>query len=91
MILGLLLFCGFPALIAVLPTSFFCRYRIAHGKPVSFGAAFMGGLCAASFTMIFASGYFHSLRGFLHALAFVAPPSFVAAVLVVAYYRHKIV
>jgi len=89
--LGLLLFWGFPALMAVLSTSFFCRYRMTRGKPVSFEAAFMGGLSAALFTMIFANGYFNTLRGFIYILVFVAPPSFVTAWLVVVNYRHKII
>jgi|GEM_PF-4709300 len=51
----------------------------------------MGGLSAALFTMIFANGYFNTLRGFIYILVFVAPPSFVTAWLVVVNYRHKII
>ena len=90
MILGLLLCCGFPALMAVLFTTLFCRRRIARGKTASFAAAFAGGLSGAGFAMLFLCGYFLSLPSFLHILVFVLPPSFVAAVLVVAYYRQRI-
>jgi hypothetical protein len=89
MILGLLLCCGFPALMAVLFTTFFCRRRIARGMAASFAAAFVGGLCGAGFAMLFLCGYFLSLASFLHILIFVLPPSFLSAIFVVGYYRQR--
>ncbi len=89
MILGLLLFCGLPALLGVLFTEFFCWYRMFRGKAPSYAAALAGALSAAGSTMILIGAYQFSFDGYLHMMVFVAPPGFVTSAFVVGSYRQK--
>jgi hypothetical protein len=88
--MALLLFLVYPALIAVLPTYLFCRYRIARRKPVGFWAGFSGGLCGSLIMMLPFSGYGSSPYSLLMFFVFTAPASFVSAALVTGYYHWRV-
>src|SRR6185369_7608626 len=89
MMLMILFLVVWPALITVLPTAFFCSYRNWRGQPLTYSTTLTGGLCGSALSMLFIGDYSHSATFFFLFLAWIVPPCFLSAFLIVMHYRKR--